>query len=101
MRSTRENFSLVRLSNIREHGCCSLLVYCGALDCNHSAQLNADHLPDDTPIRPLGRRMVCGHCGHRGAVRAIPRSSRAAALLLRQMRPSSRKRVKLSIRLSM
>jgi hypothetical protein len=33
--------------------------------------------------------------------RAIPRSLRSAALLLRQMRPSSRKRVKTSMRLSM
>jgi hypothetical protein len=67
MRSTREGFALVTLSNMREHGCRSLLVYCGAMECNHSAEFNADHLPDDTPIRPLGRRMVCTHCGHRGA----------------------------------
>jgi hypothetical protein len=63
----RETFPPVTLSHIRGHGCRYLLVYCNALDCNHSAQLNADHLPDNTPIRPLGRRMVCTRCGHRGA----------------------------------
>jgi hypothetical protein len=26
-----------------------------------------DHMPDDTPIRPLGSRMVCTRCGHVGA----------------------------------
>jgi hypothetical protein len=29
--------------------------------------MNADHMPDDTPIRPLGSRMVCTKCGHVGA----------------------------------
>jgi len=29
--------------------------------------MNADHMPDDTLIRPLGVRMVCTRCGHRGA----------------------------------
>jgi hypothetical protein len=28
---------------------------------------NADHMPDNTPIRPLGARMVCSRCGYRGA----------------------------------
>jgi DNA-directed RNA polymerase subunit RPC12/RpoP len=31
------------------------------------AKTNADHLSDETPIRPLGARMVCSRCGHRGA----------------------------------
>ena len=26
--------------------------------------MNADHMPGDTPIRPLGARMVCSKCGH-------------------------------------
>lgn len=29
--------------------------------------MNADHLPDDTSIRPLGSRMVCTRRGHVGA----------------------------------
>jgi hypothetical protein len=32
-----------------------------------NATLNADHMPDDTPIRPLGARMVCSRCGYGGA----------------------------------
>jgi hypothetical protein len=36
------------------HGCRDLLVYCGSINCSHGATLNADHMPDDTPIRPLG-----------------------------------------------
>jgi hypothetical protein len=28
---------------------------------------NADHLPDDLPIRSLGPCMACARCGHRGA----------------------------------
>jgi hypothetical protein len=34
---------------------------------HHETKINADHLPDETPIRPLGARMVCTRCGHRGA----------------------------------
>jgi len=32
----------VTLSHIRSYGCRDLLVYCGAIDCNHSAVMNAD-----------------------------------------------------------
>jgi hypothetical protein len=38
---------------------------------------------------------------HNERIVAMPRSARSAALLLRQMRPLSRKRVNASIRLSM
>jgi hypothetical protein len=57
----------VTLGHIRSHGCRDLLIYCGCIDCSHSAVMNADHLSDDTPTRPLGARMVCTHCGHMGA----------------------------------
>jgi hypothetical protein len=67
MISRRETFEPVTLGHIRGHGCRDLLVYCGSRDCNHDAKLNADHLPDDTPIRPLGKRMVCSRCGRVGA----------------------------------
>jgi hypothetical protein len=40
--------------------------------CNHGTKINADHLPDETRIRPLGARMVCSSCGHRGARPACP-----------------------------
>jgi hypothetical protein len=39
----------------------------GSINCNHSTTMNADHMPDDTPIRALGSRMVCTKCGHVGA----------------------------------
>jgi hypothetical protein len=45
----------------------NLLIYCGAVTCNHSIEMNADYLPDDLPIRSLDRRMVCERCGHRDA----------------------------------
>ena len=62
-----ETFGPVTLGHIRSHGCRDLLVYCGSINCNHGTTMNADHLPDDTPIRPLGSRMVCTRCGHVGA----------------------------------
>jgi hypothetical protein len=62
-----ETFEPVTVGHIRSHGCRALLVYCGSIDCNHSATMNADHMPADTPIRPLGSRMVCTRCGHVGA----------------------------------
>ena len=37
------------IGHLRGHGVTRLLVYCGALNCNHRAVMNADHLPDDTP----------------------------------------------------
>jgi hypothetical protein len=63
----RETFEPVTLGHIRGHGCRDLLVFCGSIHCNHDTKINADHLPDETPIRPLGARMVCTRCGHRGA----------------------------------
>ena len=67
MAQKAEAFESVTLGHIRSHGCRDLLVYCGATDCNHGTVINADHLPDDLPIRSLGPRMVCARCGHRGA----------------------------------
>jgi hypothetical protein len=31
----------------------TLLVHCEAINCNHSSSMNADHLPDDLPVRSL------------------------------------------------
>ena len=62
-----ETFEPVTMGHIRGHGCRDLLVYCSSISCSHSATMNADHLSDDTPIRPLGLRMVCTKCGHVGA----------------------------------
>jgi len=61
-----ETFAPVTLGRIRGHGR-DILIYCGSIDCSHSATMNADHLPDDTVIRALGRKMACTKCGHRGA----------------------------------
>jgi hypothetical protein len=63
----REMVESVTLGHIRGHGCRDLLVYCNSIQCNHQTKVNADHLPDPTPIRPLGARMVCTRRGHRGA----------------------------------
>jgi hypothetical protein len=49
----------ITLGEMRVHGCRDLLVYCRSLKCNHSITMNADHLPDDTLVRPLSKRMVC------------------------------------------
>jgi hypothetical protein len=62
-----ETFPPVTLGHIRLHGCRELLVYCGSINCNHGATMNADHMPNDTPIRGLGSRMVRNKCGHIGA----------------------------------
>jgi hypothetical protein len=63
----RETFEPVTLDQIRVHGCRDLLVYCSSVWCNHSATLNADWLPRDTPLRALCPRMVCTACGLIGA----------------------------------
>jgi len=63
----RETFEPVTLGHIRGLGCRDLLVYCNSIACDHSVAMNADHMPDETPIQPLGTRMVCSRCGHRGA----------------------------------
>jgi hypothetical protein len=57
----------VTLGHIRGHGCRGLLVYCGSIWCNHSAEITADWLPDETPVRSLCPRMVCTRCGLIGA----------------------------------
>jgi hypothetical protein len=54
----RETFPPVTLGHIRGHGCRDLLVYCGSIHCSYGAKMNADHLSDETHIRPLGVRMV-------------------------------------------
>jgi hypothetical protein len=65
--ASRETFAPVTLGHIRGHGCRNLLVYCESNWCNHSANLNADWLPDATVIRALCPRMVCTACGLVGA----------------------------------
>jgi len=55
--------TLVTLGHIRGHGCRDSLVYCVSGRCHHSATMNADWLPDETPVRSLGPRMVCTRCG--------------------------------------
>jgi hypothetical protein len=60
-------FDPVTMGHIRGHRVTRLLVYCGAINCNHSATLDADWLADDTILLTLDPRMVCTACGHRGA----------------------------------
>jgi hypothetical protein len=60
-------FAAVTLGHIRGHGCRDLLVYCASGWCHHSATMNADWLPDETPVRSLCPRMVCTRCGMIGA----------------------------------
>jgi hypothetical protein len=67
MTRTGEPFESVTLGHIRSHGCRGLLIYCEAIGCHHRSIMNADHLPDELPIRSLGARVVCVRCGHRGA----------------------------------
>jgi hypothetical protein len=55
------------MAHLRGHGVARLLVYCGSLNCNHKPVMDADQPSDDTAIRPLGDRLVCSRCGHRGA----------------------------------
>jgi hypothetical protein len=50
------HFPPVTLGHIRGHGCRGVLVYCESIWCNHSADIDADCLPDDTVIRSLGPR---------------------------------------------
>ena len=49
-----EKFEPVTLSHIHGHGCRDILIYCGSINCSHSATMNADHWPDDTVVRTLG-----------------------------------------------
>ena len=58
-----DTFEPVTLAHIRRHGCRDLLVYCESAWCNHSIVMNADWLPDETPLRSLCPRMVCTACG--------------------------------------
>jgi hypothetical protein len=67
MAQKRQAFESITLGHMRSHGCRDLLIYCEAIDCHHRSVMNADHLPDDLPIKSLGSRMVCEQCGHRGA----------------------------------
>ena len=64
-----EKFEPATLGHIRSHGCRDILIYCGSIDCSHSATMNTDHLPDETVIRALGPKMVCTKCGNGADVR--------------------------------
>jgi hypothetical protein len=46
-----ETFAPVTLGHIRSHGCRDLLVYCDSVRCHHGSLMNADWLPDETPVR--------------------------------------------------
>ena len=67
MSRARDPSTSITLGEMRSLGCRDLLVYCRSVECNHSITMNADHLPDDTLVRPLGDRMVCTKCGRAGA----------------------------------
>jgi hypothetical protein len=56
MAGKQQAFESVTLGHVRRNGCRDLLVYCGAIDCNHGSVMNTDHLPDDLLIRSLGPR---------------------------------------------
>jgi hypothetical protein len=73
---TVETFEPVTMGHIRAHGCRGLLVYCDSGRCHQSALMNADWLPDETPVRSLCQRMVCTRCG------MIGRTSVAWSLLI-------------------
>jgi hypothetical protein len=62
-----EKFEPVTLGHIRSYACRDLLIYCGSINCSHSATMNADRMPDETAVRALGPKMVCTRCGHHGA----------------------------------
>jgi hypothetical protein len=49
--SRRQRAESVTLGHIRSRGCRELLVYCSSGRCHHSATMNADWLPDETPVR--------------------------------------------------
>jgi hypothetical protein len=50
----QETFEPVTWGHIRSHDCRDLLVYyCIFEQCHHSATLNGDWLPDETPVRAL------------------------------------------------
>jgi hypothetical protein len=53
-----ETFPPVTLGHIRPHGCRDLLVYCSSINCSHGVTMNADHMPDDTPIRGVSKRFI-------------------------------------------
>jgi hypothetical protein len=52
----------VTLAHIQGQRCRDLLIYRASGWCNHSATMNADRLPDETPVRSLCPRMVCTAC---------------------------------------
>jgi len=52
-----ETFPPVTLGHIRGHGCRGLLVYCESIWCNHSAEINANWLPDDSFAGALAFRL--------------------------------------------
>jgi hypothetical protein len=83
----------VTLGHMRSQGCRDLLVYCNSDHCDHRTIMNVGHLPDDTPIKSLGDRIVCTRCGHRcgrGAELADP--CRAGFAVVRLITSSRRPR---------
>lgn len=58
-RTKAETFELVTMGHIRGHGVTRLRVYCAAINCSHRPVMDASHLTDNTPIRPLRDRMMC------------------------------------------
>ncbi|MFG1247279.1 hypothetical protein [Xanthobacter flavus] len=51
------------LANMRANGVRHIMAYCVA--CNHTSDVLVDHLPDETPVPSIARRMRCSACGSR------------------------------------
>ncbi len=71
-------FAPVTLSQMRSHGCSDLLMSCNS--CHYCSAIRVGHLPDATPIKAAGDRMICTQCGHVGAD-ATPLWDRSRAAL--------------------
>ena len=55
------------LSNMRQNGVRSLIVWCSSSTCRHEAIVNVDAYSDDVFVPSLGPRMRCERCGQLGA----------------------------------
>jgi hypothetical protein len=65
--SAWQTFEPVTMGHIRGHGVMRLLVYCGSINCSHTARSTAIQFPMISCRTPLGLAWPARRAGHVGA----------------------------------
>jgi hypothetical protein len=78
----------ITFAEIRDSGMRGLLAYCADYHCSHSLAVSADHWPDDLPLVPISKPVLCAETAANGRRRPPSVLLHAALRASKQQRKS-------------